>query len=183
MTKKNQDKSKTLTISAPDTLTYRARRSMTRLARFTNRLQRTQLSCGPVTVQQCHTLEALTNEPLPMHKLADEVALHQSTLTRVVEKLEQKGFVARVRPADNQRVVNVCITDSGKTLFAQIDAASNEMIAKIIALVDPLEREGAVRGLEILCDLLDPQNFRAQQIITGCCCADTVHSTHQEDEQ
>jgi DNA-binding MarR family transcriptional regulator len=153
-------------------LIRRARRSLTRLARFTNRLQRTQLSCGPVTVQQCHTLEALTSGPLPMNKLADEVALHQSTLTRVVEKLEEKGLVARARPANNQRVVQVSLTDSGRDLFTQIDATSNQMIAQIIALVDPIERPGAVRGLEVLCDLLDPQNVKVQQIIAGCCCGD-----------
>ena len=89
-----------------NTLIRRARRSLSRLARFTNRLQRTQLACGPVTVQQCHTLEALTDGPLPMNRLADEVALHQSTLTRVVEKLEAKGLVVRERPAENQRVVD-----------------------------------------------------------------------------
>lgn len=122
------------------------------------------------------------NGPLPMKKLADEVALHQSTLTRVVEKLEEKGLVSRVRPADNQRVVNVCLTDSGRDLFIQIDAASNHMIEQIITLVDPIERAGAVRGLEVLCDLLDPQNAKVQQIITGCCCRDIAAGTPSEVE-
>ena len=157
----------------PNAIVRRARRALTRLARFTNRLQRTQLSCGPVTVQQCHTLEALTNGPLPMKRLADEVALHHSTLTRVVEKLEEKGLVARARPPSNQRVVIISLTDGGRALFAQIDAASNQMIARIIALIDPAERNSAVRGLEVLCDLLNPQNATAQQIIGGCCCGET----------
>lgn len=168
------------TVAPSDALTGRARRSLIRLARFTNRLQRTQLSCGPVTVQQCHALEALTDGPLPMNKLAEEIALHQSTLTRVVEKLEQKGLVARVRPAADQRVVNVCLTDSGRSLFAQIDAASNQRIAQIVALVEPAEREAVVRGLEVLCDLLDPQNTRAQQLIAGCCCADAAPASPRE---
>jgi len=150
----------------------RTRRAMTRLARFTNRLQRTQLACGPVTVQQCHALEALADGPLAMNKLAEEVALHQSTLTRVVEKLEEKALVVRERLADNQRVVEVRQTDLGREVWAQIDTASMDMIAQILGLVAPDEREGAVRGLEIVCDLLDPQNARAQEIITGCCCAD-----------
>jgi hypothetical protein len=39
-------------------LVERSRHSFTRLARFINQLMRAQLFCGPVTVQQCYTLEA-----------------------------------------------------------------------------------------------------------------------------
>jgi hypothetical protein len=40
-------------------LVEKSRQSFTRLARFINQLMREQLFCGPVTVQQCYTLEAL----------------------------------------------------------------------------------------------------------------------------
>jgi len=119
---------------------------------------------------------------MPMNKLADEVALHQSTLTRVVEKLEEKGFVARARPGDNQRVVNVALTDSGRALFLQIEAASTQMIAQIVALVNPAERAAVVRGLEVLCDLLDPQNSRVQKIIAGCRCGEMAAAAPREIE-
>jgi DNA-binding MarR family transcriptional regulator len=56
---------------------------------------REQLFCGPVTVQQCYTLEALRDGPKSMSALAAEVALHQSTLTRIVEKLEKQNLLSR----------------------------------------------------------------------------------------
>jgi len=129
-----------------------------------------------VTVQQCHTLEALTEGPMPMNKLADEVALHQSTLTRVVEKLEEKALVKRSRPVDNQRTVEVALTKGGETLYAQIEHSSTRMIGNMLSLVAAEERGGAVRGLEVLCDLLDPENEMVQQIIEGCCCSDDPHA-------
>ena len=43
-------------------LVKRSQQSFTRLARFINQLMREQLGCGPVTVQQCYTLEALIDE-------------------------------------------------------------------------------------------------------------------------
>ena len=167
---------KTETTFPSEELIGRARRSLTRLSRFTNRLQRTQLSCGPVTVQQCHTLEALTEGPMQMNKLADEVALHQSTLTRVVEKLEEKALVTRSRPVDNQRTVEVALTKGGETLYAQIENASTRMIGNMLSLVAAGERAGAVRGLEVLCDLLDPENALVKQIVEGCCCADDLQN-------
>jgi len=99
-------------------LVKRSRQSFTRLARFFNQLMREQLGCGPVTVQQCYTLEALADGPLSMKDLAGEVALHQSTLTRVVEKLEKQNLVQRTRKSDNQRSVEVRLTDAGKQTYA-----------------------------------------------------------------
>ena len=95
-------------------LVQRSRQSFTRLARFFNQLMREQLTCGPVTVQQCYALEALVDGPRTMNELAAEVALHQSTLTRVVEKLEKQNLVQRRRLAHNQRSVEVRITEIGK---------------------------------------------------------------------
>lgn len=174
---------KTLPESAE--LVKRVRRSLTRISRFTNRLQRSQLSCGPVTVQQCYTLEALVDGSLPMNELADEVALHQSTLTRIVEKLEEKNLVTRQRSTDNLRKVEVSLTESGKHLYSEIDAMSNQMIGSILALVPEHEKESITRGLEVLCDLLDPRNTMVQQMISGCCCNDrgqTKIKTETENE-
>ena len=104
-------------------LVERSYRSFTRLARFFNQLMRQQLFCGPVTVQQCYTLEALMDGPKTMNALAAEVALHQSTLTRVVEKLEKQNFAIRTRKADNQRTVEVRITEDGQANLPIIEKA------------------------------------------------------------
>ena len=58
--------------------------------RFVNQLLREQMTNNPTTVQQFCTLEAIENESKSMKELASEVAIHQSTLTRIVEKLEKK---------------------------------------------------------------------------------------------
>ena len=57
-------------------LVKRSRQSFTRLARFFNQLMREQLFCGPVTVQQCYTLEALMGGTKSMKTLAAEKGLN-----------------------------------------------------------------------------------------------------------
>lgn len=151
-------------------LKLRARRSLSRLARFANRFQRVQLACGPVTVRQCQTLEALMDGPRSMKKLADEVALHQSTLTRVVEKLEGKGLITRGRRPGNRRAVEVEITDSGRSLYSLLDATSTEVVGQVLALLPREDQKIAVKGLELLSGLLDPRNVEVQGLISGCCC-------------
>jgi DNA-binding MarR family transcriptional regulator len=152
-------------------LVKRSRQSFMRLARFFNQLMREQLTCGPVTVQQCYTLEALKDGPLSMKDLAAEVALHQSTLTRVVEKLEKQDLVQRTRKSDNQRSVEVRLTDAGKQTYAFLDTAGSQMVSDLLDLV-PRERRGAiVDAMEELANLLNPNNEAFLRLLQGCRCA------------
>ena len=151
-------------------LVKRSRQSFTRLVRFFNQLMREQLTCGPVTVQQCYTLEALADGPLSMKELAAEVALHQSTLTRVVEKLEKQKLVQRTRKSDNQRSVEVRLTDAGRQTYLFLDAAGSQMISDLLDLI-PKERRGAiVDAMEELANLLNPHNEAFLKLLQGCRC-------------
>ncbi|MBT8332240.1 MAG: MarR family transcriptional regulator [Deltaproteobacteria bacterium] len=151
-------------------LVKRSRRSFTRLARFFNQLMREQLMCGPVTVQQCYTLEVLIDGPLLMKDLAAEVALHQSTLTRVVEKLEKQNLVQRTRKSDNQRSVEVCLTDAGKQTYAYLDGAGSQMISDLLDLIPAERRDAIVDAMEEVAHLLNPNNAAFLELLQGCRC-------------
>lgn len=154
----------------PTQLVQRSRQSFTRLARFINQLMREQLGCGPVTVQQCYTLEALMDGPRSMKDLAAEVALHQSTLTRVVEKLEKQNLVLRTRKADNQRSVEVQLTGAGKQTYLFLDAAASQMISDLLDLIPEDRRVKIVEAMEELAALLNPENEAFQKLLKGCRC-------------
>lgn len=151
-------------------LVKRSRQSFTRLARFFNQLMREQLMCGPVTVQQCYTLEALTDGPLSMKELAGEVALHQSTLTRVVEKLEKQNLVQRTRKADNQRSVEVRLTEAGKQTHTLLDAAGSQMISDLLDIIPRERRQAIVDAMEEVAGLLNPNNDAFLKLLQGCRC-------------
>jgi DNA-binding MarR family transcriptional regulator len=146
-----------------------ARRSFTRLARFINQLMRENLSCGPITVQQCYTLEALIDGPKSVNALAAEVALHQSTLSRIVEKLEKQDFVTRTRNPKNQRSVEVQITESGRAIYQVLDAQCTEMIAGLIDLIPVHQRDNVIQAMDQLAGLLDPENNAFMQLVNNCC--------------
>jgi DNA-binding MarR family transcriptional regulator len=151
-------------------LVKRSRQSFTRLARFINQLMREQLGCGPVTVQQCYTLETLMAGPRSMKSLASEVAIHQSKLTRVVEKLEKQDLVRRRRPPDNQRSVEVQITDSGKQIYSILDDAGSQMISDLLDHI-PRERQVTiVEAMEEVAELLNPGNEAFQKLLKRCRC-------------
>lgn len=145
------------------------RRSFTRLSRFFAQLMRAQLSCGPITAQQCYTLEALVAGPRGMRSLADEVALHQSTMTRIVGKLEKQGFVRRTRRPDNQRSVEVSLTREGAQLYERLDEEATVLAGHLLALVPADKQDSVVNALELVAGVLEPETQAFQDVLGQCC--------------
>ncbi len=145
------------------------RKSFSRLERFFSQLMREQFSCCGATVQQWYCLEALLDGPKSMNALAAEVALHQSTVTRIVEKLEKQGFASRTRKAGNQRSVEVQITESGKVMCEWMDGQCSKMTSDLLDLL-PSERQASiVEAMDEFSKLLDPSNKAFQEVLKKCC--------------
>ena len=53
-------------------------------------------------------------EGLRMNELAERILYSKSGLTRVVDRLEEAGFVRRVRPESDRRSILVVLTDKGR---------------------------------------------------------------------
>jgi DNA-binding MarR family transcriptional regulator len=58
----------------------------------------------------------LEDEPhgLRMNELAERILYRKSGFTRVVDRLEEAGFVRRVRPENDRRSILVVLTDQGR---------------------------------------------------------------------
>ena len=162
-------------------LVERSRRSFTRLARFVNQLMREQLFCGPVTVQQCYALESLMEGAKSMSALAAQVALHQSTLTRVVEKLEKQKLVYRKRNKNNQRSVEVRITDKGKDVYSFLERESTKMISLLLDRIPENRRTSVVEAIEEVANLLDPENEAFQVLLKECRCSAVADKSKSQD--
>lgn len=147
-----------------------ARRSFTRLARFFDQLLRGKLTCGPLTVQQFSTLEALDGGLRSMSELASQVGLHQSTMTRIVDRLERDGFVARERDAAVKRVVGVALTAEGRTLYRQLDRECAAFTERLLDGIPADRRKSCVEALELLSRVLDPDNEKFRKVLRDCCC-------------
>jgi DNA-binding MarR family transcriptional regulator len=77
-----------------------------------------------LTAQQYNALRLLRAEhpaALPTLVLAGKLVSHAPDITRLVDRLEERGLVARRRMADNRRVVQIAITDAGLSLLKQLD--------------------------------------------------------------
>jgi len=52
--------------------------------------------------------------------LAERLVSRAPDITRMLDKLETRGLIARSRPAENRRVVRVAITPEGRALLREL---------------------------------------------------------------
>lgn len=76
--------------------------------------------CG-LTHAQFDIIATLGNTPGMTYKeLGDKTLITKGTLTGVIERLEQKGLVARSRSADDKRSFFVRLTAEGEKMFDEV---------------------------------------------------------------
>lgn len=76
-----------------------------------------------LTPQQYNALRLLKAEhprPLRTLDLAARLVSRAPDVTRLVDKLEERGLISRERPADNRRVVCITITEAGIALLREM---------------------------------------------------------------
>jgi DNA-binding MarR family transcriptional regulator len=82
-----------------------------------------------LTAQQYNALRLLRAahpRKVPTLHLAARLVSRAPDITRLVDKLVERGLVARERLADNRRVVHVGITESGLALLEELAAEVRE---------------------------------------------------------
>jgi DNA-binding MarR family transcriptional regulator len=80
------------------------------------------------------TLSRCPSGWLRLNELNDHVLLSQSSLSRLVERLEKRGYVERMPAPDDGRGVLVRLTEDGRELQKQI---GREHVRDIADLVGP----------------------------------------------
>lgn len=74
-----------------------------------------------LTPQQAHALRCLLpGTPLPMRVLASELMCDASTVTGIVDRLEERGLVHRQPDPDDRRVKALVVTDAGTEARTQL---------------------------------------------------------------
>ena len=103
-----------------------------------------------VSRTEAGVLRTLTDAPRRITELAELEGLAQPTMTLLVQRLEQRGWVQRQRHSDDGRVVLVSLTDAGRTtlegfrtqvlaaLRSHLDAMPDEEIAELEAATETL---------------------------------------------
>jgi len=123
-----------------------------RIAALWDKKMKEQLREHKVTDTQFRTLAILREKgTLNLGQLSEVLACAPCNVTGVVDRLELSGLVKRERGADDRRVVNVVLTESGKTLARDMGKA---VLPELSELSSKAIDELSDKEIETLCGIL-----------------------------
>lgn len=76
-----------------------------------------------------------------MRELAENLRLHVSTMTGIVDKLIEKDFVNRERSDEDRRVVRVSLTEKGQKAYREEAEKRQQISLTVLNPLDDSERE------------------------------------------
>jgi len=106
----------------------------------------------PVTRRALEVLQHLSaSGPLTVGEQAEHLGLRRNSASELLQRLEAKGLVARIRDERDERRVLVWLTDSGRDVVSRVgQVLAPDLIAQVMATLSPEERATVVRGFELL---------------------------------
>lgn len=109
-----------------------------------------------ISIPQLNCLMTLyENGPLPLNVIAQSILVNSSTVTGIIDRLEEKGMANRKRVSPDRRVITVALTEDGRMLAQN---APPPLQTKIVAGLKKLPspgREQIVDALSKLTHMLD----------------------------
>lgn len=90
-----------------------------------------------VTGAQLWALQELSEVPgLRVGELANRMALHQSTASNMVDRLETSKLIRKERTSADQRVVRLYLTEDGEALLRRAPSPARGVLPEALRLLD-----------------------------------------------
>jgi DNA-binding MarR family transcriptional regulator len=83
-------------------------------------LQSNLWQTAQLTLVQVRTLRKLARKPLSIGQLGSELALAPPSMTRLIDRLEERGLIERRRDDEDRRKVVATVTDEGRRLVSAV---------------------------------------------------------------
>jgi DNA-binding MarR family transcriptional regulator len=95
-----------------------------------------------VSMTHFHVLTLLRhNEAMPMGRLAEILDASMSNATGIIDRMEERGLVERVRVSDDRRIVLVRPSQAGLDLIDDVELVKNEVMIRALARLDGAQLE------------------------------------------
>jgi DNA-binding MarR family transcriptional regulator len=93
---------------------------------------------------------------ITVSEICEKLMLDSGTVSPLLKKLQQAGYIEKVRSAEDDRVVVISLTEDGKALQKK----AKDVPMKVASCID-LPPEKAKQLYELLYELLDNQNKKS----------------------
>ena len=89
-------------------------------------------------------------DPMTLNGLARHIGVTAATMSVTIDRLERKGYVARVRDTGDRRRVNVRLTSAGVRVREASSVLDPALVERLVSRLSEEDRDAAIRGLGLL---------------------------------
>jgi DNA-binding MarR family transcriptional regulator len=100
-----------------------------------------------LTLVQVRVMRRLAKQPQSLGQLGAELALAPPSVTRLVDRLEERGLIERQRGLDDRRKVVATLTDEGRRLVSAIPFLEGTAIRTAVDRMKVADRERIAAAL------------------------------------
>jgi DNA-binding MarR family transcriptional regulator len=102
--------------------------------------------------QQAHLLQLISqNDGANQRDLAEQMDVRPSSMTEMLNKLEQAGLIIRQQDVKDQRVMRICLTETGRKAVDQTTETSDDFTVALFNCLTEEERTLMLSIIEKLC--------------------------------
>ena len=121
-----------------------------------------------LTGSQLWAIKILEEEsPLKVTELARKMYLHPATMVGLLDRLESKGLVKRVRSEHDRRVVHICLTEQGRETVEGSPEVVQDLLAKGLEVNSEQKLEKIMDGMECIITILGLKDVPPKMIISS----------------
>jgi len=118
--------------------------------RMISSLEREEVCCGTVSPAQCVLLQTLTEGEWDVSSLARHSRVTKGAMTRLVDGLEKRGWVRRVKGVEDARRVLVSLTPEGEKEAGRLFGLTEQGIATILSSIPEPQRREVIQSIHLL---------------------------------
>lgn len=112
----------------------------------------------PTQYNVLRILRGVSPKGVACQMIARWMITRDADLTRLLDRLESRGFIRRQRQQDDRRVVHIFITEAGLQQLSELDSATVEMNQMIFGQVEKQRITGLIELLEHVRNQLEQAN-------------------------
>lgn len=106
-----------------------------------------------ISMTQLHVLNMVEHHGgMPMSRLADMLDVSVSNATGLIDRIEERGFVERIRVASDRRMVVVQLTPTGRQMLDEIEDVREEILRGVLDRLSPAQLAGVATAIADLRD-------------------------------
>lgn len=140
--------------------------ALRRVIRATDLHSKQLVKTASVTSPQLLLLQIVQNKgDITISELARDMSLSQATVTTILDRLQKRELIERVRSETDKRKVYPRLTECGRTILASAPTALQHNFVQRFRAVDEWEQGMIIAALQRVAEMMNAENIDASPFL------------------